>query len=265
MALRVCLAGVTGWAGSELARAVATAPDLSLVSGVSRTHAGREIGDVLDLRGVTAPIAGSAAEALETPCDVFVEFTRPEVAKANVMMALQNKAHVVVGTSGLSDDDFDEIGEAARASRLGVLACGNFALTAVLLERFAELAAQHVPNWEIVEYASETKTDVPSGTVRELTQRLSSHGPGVTVAPDQTLGPRETRGAVVDGTQVHCLRLPGHVLAVDVVFGMPDQTLTLRHSAGGSAVPYVEGALLAIRRVGSLVGLHRGLDQVLRI
>jgi 4-hydroxy-tetrahydrodipicolinate reductase len=264
MSRNVCLAGATGWAGSALAQGIAAAADLSLVAGVSRSHAGKTLGDVLKDARLTAPLYASAAEALAVPCDVFVEYTKPAFAKANILLALHRDAHVVVGTSGLTEDDFAEIDALARARQRGVLACGNFALTAVLLQKFAESAAKYLPHWEIIDYGSATKADVPSGTVRELALRLSQvNKPGVTIAPEDTIGPPEARGATVAGTQVHAVRLPGHVLGVDVIYGMPDQTLILRHQAGSSAQPYVDGALLAIRKVSGLVGVHRGLDRVL--
>lgn len=266
MSHKVCLAGATGWAGSELARGIAAAADIELVAGVSRSHAGKLLGDVLNDPRLSALLYASAAEALAAPCDVFVEFTKPVSAKANILQALQRGAHVVVGTSGLTDDDFAELDAVARARQRGVLACGNFALTAVLLQKFAEVAARYLPNWEIVDYGSGTKADVPSGTVRELAMRLSRvREPQVTIAPANANGPPESRGATVCGTQVHSVRLPGHVLGVDVIYGMPDQTLTLRHQAGSSARPYVDGALLAIRKVSGLVGVHRGLDHVLEL
>lgn len=264
MTIKVCLAGATGWAGSEIARGIAGAGDIELISAVSRKHAGSVLGDVLHEPRLPGKVYATAAEALRNPCDVFVEFTKPSIAKENILSALRAGAHAVVGTSGLTEDDFADIDVVARKSQRGVLACGNFALTAVLLQRFAEAAAKHLPQWEIVEYASDTKVDAPSGTVRELAHRLSQiRQPQLTVLLEQVLGPRETRGASVSGTQVHSVRLPGHVLGVDVIFGMPDQTLVLRHQAGSSALPYMDGALLAIRKVSALVGVHRGLDHVL--
>ena len=264
MKTRVVLAGATGWAGSELARGIGAADDLSLVAGVSRTHAGKQLSEVLGDIRLKAELFASAAEALAGPCDVFVEYTKPVSAKANILLALQRGAHVVVGTSGLTDADFAEIDAMARGQGRGVLACGNFALTAVLLQKFALVAAKYLPHWEIVEFGSATKADVPSGTVRELAARLAEvRSPEVTVAPDTTIGPSEARGATIGGMQVHSVRLPGHVLGVDVIYGMPDQTLTLRHQAGSGARPYVDGALLAIRKAAGLVGLHRGLDRVL--
>ena len=157
-----------------------------------------------------------------------------------------------------------EIDAAARRKARGVLACGNFALTVVLLQRFAEMAARLIPQWEIIDYAHDDKVDAPSGTARELAARLSRvRAPIATVPVDQTMGLPEARGATLAGSQIHSIRLPGFVISAEIVFGMPDQKLTIRHDSGSSAVPYVDGALLAIRRVGTLAGLHRGLDTVL--
>ncbi|MBV9790567.1 MAG: 4-hydroxy-tetrahydrodipicolinate reductase, partial [Chloroflexi bacterium] len=103
MSIRVCLAGATGWAGSALARGIAQTDDIDLVAAVSRTHAGRILGDVLGESRLGCPIFATAEEALAQPCDVFFEYTKPEVAKANTLAALQQGAHVVIGTSGLAD------------------------------------------------------------------------------------------------------------------------------------------------------------------
>jgi len=262
--ISVCVAGATGWAGSELARAIAHADDLALVAAVSRTHAGQVLGDVLHEPRLTAVVYASAREALATPCDVLVEYTKPASANANILVALEQGAHVVVGTSGLTDDDIAEIDAAARKRQRGVLACGNFALTVVLLQKFAEAAARLIPQWEIIDYAHDDKVDAPSGTARELASRLGKiRAPQPTIPLDRTVGPREARGATLAGSQVHSIRLPGYVISAEVIFGMPDQKLSIRHDSGSSARPYVDGALLAIRKVSTLVGLHRGLDSVL--
>jgi 4-hydroxy-tetrahydrodipicolinate reductase len=142
---------------------------------------------------------------------------------------------------------------------------GNFALTVVLLQKFAEMAAKYVPHWEIIDYAHSHKKDVPSGTARELANRLSKiQEARLDVPLDQIDGPRESRGVRLQGTQVHSIRLPGYVISIDAIFGMPGQKLILRHESGQSAEPYVDGALLAIREVSTLVGLHRGLDRVMK-
>ena len=198
MSINVCLAGATGWAGSELARAIAKAPDLTLVAAVARKHAGRALGEVLAVPPLTCPVYASAAEALAHPCDVFVEYTKPDSARANILAALDHGAHGVVGTA------------------------------------------------------------------RELAYRLSKvRAPEPTVPLANTVGVPEARGGTVSGSQVDSIRLPGYVIGAEIVFGLPDQRLTIRHDSGNSARPYADGALLAIRKVSTLLGVHRGLGCML--
>lgn len=268
--IRVCIAGATGWAGSALALGVARAADLELVSAVSRKHAGGTLGEALGREpstgpALSTPVYASVPAALAAyPTDVLVEYTKPDVALGNVLTALSSGANVVVGTSGLTDEDYRRVDAAAVQAGKGVLAVGNFALTMVLLQRFAEAAAKLIPHWEIIDYAHATKVDAPSGTVRELAARLGRVAEArQAVPPADTRGERATRGATMGGAQVHAVRLPGHTIGVEVVFGLEDQRLSIRCDAGSSAEPYVEGALLAIREVGGFTGLRRGLDTVL--
>src|SRR5262249_53197311 len=159
----------------------------------------------------------------------------PGSAKGHVRAALEHGAHVVIGTSGLTDQDLAELDTLARKKKRGVLACGNFALTAVLMMRFAEMAAKVVAQWELIDYASDEKRDAPSGTVRELAARLAKvRAPETTVPLEQTIGRRDARGATVAGSQVHSLRLPGYVISAEAVFGAVEQRLTIRHDSGNS-------------------------------
>lgn len=263
--LKICVAGATGWAGSELSRAIFAAHDMELVAAISRGSAGKTLGEVIGIEGLITPIFGNVEDALKTSPDVFVEYTKPDVAKLNVLSALKSSAHIVIGTSGLSTQDYEEIDRVANEVNRGVLAVGNFALTVVLLQKFAEMAAKYIPHWEIIDYAHSGKVDAPSGTARELANRLSKIRVAALDVPlDEMEGLKETRGARLQGTQVHSVRLPGYVISIDAIFGMQDQKLILRHESGTSAEPYVDGALLAIREVGRLVGLHRGLDSVMK-
>jgi len=171
---------------------------------------------------------------------------------------------VVVGSSGLTAGDLAEIDALARGRGVGVVASGNFSVTAAMCQAAALLAARHLPQWEIVDYASAGKPDVPSGTARELAERLGEvrrPEPGHPI--DELHGPQEARGATVAGAQVHSVRLPSFVVSTEVVFAAEDERLSIRHDAGGSPRPYVEGTLLAVRRVPELVGLVRGLDTLL--
>ncbi len=253
--MRVCIAGATGWTGQALVQGVRKAPDLSLGSAVSRSAAGGEIDG--------APVFGNAADALDG-IDVLIDYTSVEAVKGNALAAIEAGVAVVIGTSGLAADDFAEIDAAARARSVGVVSSGNFSLTAAMASAAALLAARHLPQWEVIDYASATKPDVPSGTARELAERLGEvREPELGRPIDEIHGPREARGASIGGAQVHSVRLPSFVVSTEVVFGLPDERLTIRHDAGGTPEPYVAGTLIAARRAPELVGLTRGLDTLL--
>ena len=145
-----------------------------------------------------------------------------------------------------------------------MVAAGNFSVMAALLLRFAVEAAAHLDAWEVIDWASATKPDAPSGTARELAERLDEvRRPAVPVPPGSVHGNPEARGATIGGTQVHSVRLPSFVVSTQVVFAGTGERLTLRHDAGDTPAPYVAGTLLAIRAVPGLVGLTRGLDRLL--
>lgn len=150
----------------------------------------------------------------------------------------------MVGSSGLSGADYEEIAALAQAA--------------------ARPAARHLPHWEIINYASATKPDAPSGTARELAEQLAAaRRPEYAVDPEHTAGHPEARGASTAGTQVHSVRLPGYTLAVEAQFGLPDERLVIRNEAGTSPAPYVAGTLPAPRAAAARRGLVRGLDTLL--
>jgi 4-hydroxy-tetrahydrodipicolinate reductase len=244
----VCVAGITGWTGSAVARGVQEADDLVLVGGIARSGGG----------DLDVPVHTSIDGALDG-VDVLVDYTSHEAAKIHTLAALERGVAVVIGSSGLTAQDFAEI--EAAAGDAGVIAAGNFSLTAAMMQAGALLAARHLPSWEVIDYASATKADAPSGTARELAERLGASQAGRPVS--EVSGLREARGADVAGTQVHSVRLPSFVVSTEVVFGLPDERLTIRHDAGGTPAPYVAGTLLAVRRAVGLRGLVRGLDTLL--
>ncbi|HEY7002760.1 MAG TPA: 4-hydroxy-tetrahydrodipicolinate reductase [Gaiellaceae bacterium] len=263
--LSVCIAGATGWTGQGLVPAVTAAPDLELVSAVSRSAAGRDLGAALGGEELGVPVFRTVAEALEdVDVDVLVDYTSATAVKGNTLAAIGAGVAVVIGSSGLGAADFEEIDAQARERSVGVVASGNFSLTAAMCQAAALIAARHLPQWEVIDYADAAKPDVPSGTSRELAERLGEiRRPEAGYPIGELHGPQEARGADVAGTQVHSVRLPGFVVSTEIVFGLPDERLIIRHDAGGTPTPYVEGTLLAVRRVTGLVGLTRGLDTLL--
>ena len=262
-ALSVCIAGATGWTGQAIVQGVLDAEDLTLRAAVSRSAAGRDLGEALGKEPLAVPVHGAVADALDG-IDVLIDYTSPTAVKANTLAAIDAGVAVVVGTSGLTASDYEEIDRAARERSVGVVASGNFSLTAAMCQAAALLAARYLPHWEVIDYASAAKPDVPSGTARELAERLGSLRPSALGHPIEDLhGPREARGATVGGAQVHSVRVPSFVVSTEVIFGLPDERLSIRHDAGGTPEPYVAGTLIAARRAGELVGLTRGLDTLL--
>jgi 4-hydroxy-tetrahydrodipicolinate reductase len=248
--IRICVAGITGWTGRAVAEAVEAATDLELVAGVSRSDPASfsSVGDALDV----------------VAADVLVDYTHSSVVKENVLAAIERGVGVVVGSSGMSAEDYAEVDRRAHEKHVGVIAAGNFSLTAALLLRFAAQAASHLEAWEIIDYASADKQDAPSGTSRELAERLANvRAPALGVRLNETHGPPEARGATLAGTQVHSLRLPSFTVSTEVVFAAEGERLSIRHDAGESPAPYVAGTLRAIRATPGRVGLIRGLDQLL--
>ncbi|MDQ7991320.1 MAG: 4-hydroxy-tetrahydrodipicolinate reductase [Propionicimonas sp.] len=258
--IRVCVAGVTGWIGRALVPAIEAADDLRLVAGVARSVAGSSLAAAGEGR-----VHASVTAALDAaPTDVLVDFTSATAVRSNAWAAVDAGVPVVVGSSGLTAEDYRELDGLARDRGVGVIAAGNFSIQAAVLRRAAAMAAELIPAWEVIDYASAGKADVPSGTARELAETLSGvHPPAPAIPVSELHGPAEARGADVAGTRVHSVRLPGFVVTTEVVFAGPGERLVMRHDPGPGAEPYLDGVLLAIRRVGGVTGVVRGLDSLL--
>ena len=264
MTIKVCVAGATGWVGQILVRKIVKSSEFTLTGAIARGSAGADIGTVLGLEPVGVIVSETLSGALSRPTDVIVDYTSPGSVKERTLEALGRGVRVVIGTSGLTASDYQEIDERARRSGLGVIAAGNFSVTAALAKHFALIAAKHLHSWEIIDYAHADKPDAPSGTTRELAEELASISQNrIEVPIAQTHGNPQARGATIGGTQVHSVRLPSYVIGFEAIFGLPDERLTIRHDAGSSAMPYVGGTLMAVQKVMTTRGLVRGLDRLL--
>jgi 4-hydroxy-tetrahydrodipicolinate reductase len=259
----LAIAGATGWTGSAIVDGALNDPRVTLKSAIARRAAGQDLGVALGRNALGVPVYGTVHEALEG-VDVLVEFTSHTQAKQLALIAIERGVSPVIGSSGLSAADFAEIDTAARSAGVGAVAAGNFSITAAMMLAGAELAARHIPHWEIIDYAKSAKPDAPSGTARELAERLADvRAPQVDLPVDHVAGHPEARGAEISGTQVHSVRVPSFVVSTEVVFGADDERLSIRHDAGATAAPYVTGVLLAVARARAYVGLIRGLDRLL--
>jgi 4-hydroxy-tetrahydrodipicolinate reductase len=250
--IRVGVLGAAGRMGREVCRAVAAADGLELVAAVDPNNAGLETEGLL----VSATVEHLA------DVDVAVDFTLPSTVMPNVRWCLRNGVHAVVGTTGLTPADLEELRVAATADTANCFVAPNFALGAVLLLRFAAEAARYFDAAEVIELHHDGKADAPSGTAIATARAIAAARAGDWSAPEAVGQYAGARGAEVDGVRVHAVRLPGLVAHEEVLFGSPGQTLSLRHDAVDRAA-FVPGVLLAIRAVADRPGLTVGLDALL--
>src|SRR5256885_16110746 len=242
MTIRVCVAGPTGWTGSAVTGAILASSEFQLVGAIARRQVGKDIGEVLGQGRANVNIVAALEAALAVPTDVLIDYTGPDVVKGHILAALDKGVRVVVGTSGLTASDYVDIEQRARERKLGVIAAGNFSITAALAKHFALIAARHLPSWEVIDYAKAEKVDAPSGTVRELAEALGEMTQSKVAVPvEQTHGEKETRGATIGGTQGHSIRPPGYVNAFQTTFGLPAEALTIRHDPRARSAPYLPG------------------------
>jgi 4-hydroxy-tetrahydrodipicolinate reductase len=247
-AVRVAVIGALGRMGRTVCAAVDGAPDL-------------ELGPRIDVGQGADPLSALAGNA-----DVAVVFSVPDVAVEHVLACLDAGVHAVVGTTGWDGARLDAV-RVALADRpgLGVLVAPNFALGAVLLMRFAALAAPHYESVEVIELHHPDKVDAPSGTARHTAELIAAArtAAGCPPVPDATTTALDgARGAEVAGVRVHAVRLRGLVAHEEVLLGGPGEILTLRHDSLDRS-SFMPGVLLGVRTVASRPGLTVGLEHYL--
>ncbi len=244
LGIKVSVIGAAGRMGSEVCRAVEAAPDLALVGSYDQ---GDDLGDL-----------GGA--------DVVVEFSVPGASAANVAHCVDRGTHVVVGTTGWTQDKVEAVrSQLIGKPEVGVLIAPNFAIGAILMMSFAQQAAQFYESVEIVELHHPDKVDAPSGTAARTASLIARARQDADLGgvPDATTSdPDGARGARVDGIPVHALRLRGLVAHQEVLFGATGELLTIRHDSF-DRVSFMPGVLEGVRRVADHPGLTVGLENYL--
>jgi 4-hydroxy-tetrahydrodipicolinate reductase len=260
--IRVGVFGAGGRMGSTVCAAVAGDPGLDLVAAVDPYHEG------IDLSQLGVPVDGvrvaRSADALtEAGADVVVDFTVVDAARQNLEWCAQHGVHAVVGTTGFSDEDFDRFGALFGAGAANAVIAPNFAIGAVLMMRFAEMAAPYFETAEVIELHHDQKLDAPSGTAMLTAQRMARASADWAVDPTEKLVIEGARGGEGPaGIRVHSVRLRGLVAHQEVVLGTTGQSLTIRHDSY-DRTSFMPGVLLAIRAVREHPGLTVGLDALL--
>ena len=241
--LKVGVIGAAGKMGSEVCKAVDADDELELVATIRH-------GD---------PIEGLT----EAKTEVAVEFSSHADAKGNALFCLANDIHVVIGTTGFSDEDLAEIERAATDGKANAFFAPNFALGAVLMMRFATEAARYFATAEIIERHHQRKLDAPSGTSLRTARLMNdARGKPWATMEGESEAIEGSRGGDVDGIRIHSLRDPGSVAHQEVILGAPGELLTIRHDSleRGSFMP---GVILAVKKISALDGLTVGLENLL--
>jgi 4-hydroxy-tetrahydrodipicolinate reductase len=261
-ALRVGVFGAGGRMGSTVCRAVADDPDLELVAAVDPHHAGIDLRQLIGDEGCGIQIAGDAEDLARAEADVAVDFTAAPAARENLRWCAANQVHAVVGTTGLTDDDLAML-RASFVDGVNCVVAPNFAIGAVLMMRFAEMAAPWFETAEIIELHHDAKIDAPSGTAMLTAERMAAAS--ADWAPDPTLDerlPGARGGGTPAGIRVHSIRLRGLVAHQEVLLGTTGQTLSIRHDSNDRA-SFMPGVLVAVKAVADHPGVTVGLDSLL--
>jgi 4-hydroxy-tetrahydrodipicolinate reductase len=246
--------------GSTVCRAVDADPALELVAAVDPHHAG------LDMRQVTGTdhnwhVASTGQAFIDAGVEVVVDFTHLEAARTNLLFLAEHGIRAVTGTTGFSDADYAAF-EAGFTSSNCVIA-PNFAIGAVLMMRFAEMAAPYFETAEIIELHHDAKLDAPSGTAMLTAERMAAASAEWAADPTRTeilSGARGGEGPA--GIRVHALRLRGMVAHQEVILGTTGQTLSIRHDSYDRD-SFMPGVVLAVKAVGDRPGVTVGLDALL--
>lgn len=243
--LKVAVIGAAGRMGGEVCRALEAAPDLLLAGGFDLGY--------------------SAQDLVDSDASVVVDFTQPHAVMDNLQTCIGLGLHVVVGTTGFTEERLDQVRAwLGAAPGTGAVIAPNFGIAAVLMMKFAAIAAPYFESVEIVELHHPQKVDAPSGTATRTAQLIAEAraAAGVGLSPDATTVGFEARGAQVSGVRIHAVRLAGLVAHQEVLLGGEAETLTLRHDSLDRS-SFMPGVLLAVRAVPARPGLTVGLEHLL--
>ena len=252
--------------GREVCRAVAEDPECVLVAAVDVTGSGESVGALIGHSELDVMVSDELDALTDAEVDVAVDFTHPDSVMDDVRWCVRHAVHVVVGTTGITSADLDEIRALIEeeGSESNVFVAPNFAIGAVLMMRFAAAASKFMPSVEIIELHHSKKADAPSGTAMKTAEEIAkARAEGADDTPGTELAPG-ARGAEVAGIHVHSVRLPGLVAHQEVILAGPGQSLTIRHDSYDRA-SFMPGVLLAVKNITKHPGLTYGLENLLEI
>jgi 4-hydroxy-tetrahydrodipicolinate reductase len=261
---RVLICGICGKMGQEVARAVSKEDDMEVVAGVDLENVGVDIGIVAGIGALGVVIMNDLVTAIDkTQPDVMVDFTNPKVVLSNLRTAMSKGIDCVIGTTGFSEADVADVRELAEKSGTKVIIAPNFAIGAILMMKFASMAARFFPDVEIIELHHNQKMDAPSGTAIKTAELIIKERKDAISAPKNEMEKiKGARGGELEGVRLHSVRLPGFVAHQEVIFGNAGQTLTIRHDSINRE-SFMPGVIMSIRKLKDIEGVVYGLEGLL--
>lgn len=263
MAVGVAVMGAAGRMGATVCAAVHDDPDLQLVAAFDANGHGQAVDEIAGITGTELTVAGDLDVLLSSGADVVVDFTVAEAARLNLPKVAAAGMHAVVGTTGFSAQDFDLFDTSFSSSNC--LIASNFAISAVLMMRFAELAAPLFETAEVIELHHDQKIDAPSGTAVKTVERMATASSDWAEDPtEHEVYPGARGGTGPGGIRVHSVRMRGMVAHQEVILGALGQSLTIRQDSY-DRTSFMPGVVLACKRIGEHPGVTLGLDALLDI
>ncbi|MBC7528007.1 MAG: 4-hydroxy-tetrahydrodipicolinate reductase [Chthonomonadaceae bacterium] len=264
--IQVAICGAAGRMGREVVKAIVEAEGMTPVGAIDVALNGEDAGTLAGVGALGVLVQSDLVAVLgESHAEVVVDFSLPAVVKANALSSISCGVSPVIGATGLSQSDLAEIDAAAKEKGIGAFVAPNFAIGAVLMMQFAQTAAKHFPDVEIIEFHHEKKLDSPSGTALLTAQRIAEarEGKSASAVTENLIEKLPgARGADYNGIPIHSVRLPGYVAHQEVIFGGLGQTLTIRHDSLDRR-SFMPGVVLAVRHVREWTGLKIGLETLL--
>ncbi len=262
--IKVAITGARGKMGSEAVRMVTSTPHFQLVAAIDTKHEGKTLADLEGMPNVAVPIYVDLHKALsEQDVDVLIDLTNPKYGRKHMEIAFEHGVRPVVGTTGFTDDDIKELSQMAEEKGLGAIIAPNFAIGAILMMKFSQMAARYLPDVEIIEMHHDRKLDAPSGTAIKTAQMIAQvRDPKHQGHPDEREELQGAKGADFQGMRIHSVRLPGLVAHQEVLFGGVGQTLTIRHDSI-DRTSFMPGIKLAVETVMKLDLLVYGLENII--
>lgn len=262
--IKIIVAGPFGKMGSEAVKLVANTPQFQLVAVVDVKNDGKMLSEIPGFNGIDAPIYTNIEQCFEQQqADVLIDFTAPQVGMYHAETAIKYGVRPVVGTTGFTQENLEKLKNDCEKKEIGCIIAPNFAMGAVLMMKFSEMAAKYFGDVEIIEMHHDQKLDAPSGTAVKTAEMISAVREKKQQGhPEEVETITGARGATIDGMHIHSVRLPGLIAHQEVIFGSKGQTLTLRHDSYHRE-SFMSGVKLAVETVMKLDTFVYGLENII--